>query len=480
MKPTICMFLAALVTVIAAGSAPAAAQTIPNPTVTGPIGGGDRGQAFGALGAADLAQSRYTEAEYFFAGSANAYEKDGAWGLDGRWNVKPAKAADYTVRMIVRRPADPQRFNGIVVVEWLNVTAMAEGAADYSQMKEEIEREGYAWAGIGAQASGVNTPRSGLKAWDPARYGPLVHPGDAYSYDIFAQGAQAIAHPRGVDPLGGLRIRHVVATGRSQSAFRLVTFLNAFHRRAPLFAGYLVHSRGANAAGLTAEQLGRDPEPVPAGAHIRTDLEVPVLDLQTEGDMVTLRAHLTHQPATARYRRWEIAGAAHAESPRWIVEVPPPLDMGQGCKEPVNTAPHHAVVKAALRALVRWVEERKAPAASPPIAIGDPAAADPIVRDKHGNAVGGIRLPQVEAPTARIDGTRNSVANAGPGAQDFCFLFGRTAPFEAAALKTLYPTHEAFVRTFSAAVDAIERDGYWLKAEADQARRAAEESRIGR
>jgi hypothetical protein len=47
-------------------------------------------------------------------------------------------------------------------------------------------------------------------------------------------------------------------------------------------------------------------------------------------------------------------------------------------------------------------------------------------------------------------------------------------------LATLYPTHEAFVLKFSAAVEALQRDGYWLKPEGDQARRAAEQSRIGR
>src|SRR5258705_2757200 len=53
------------------------------------------------------------------------------------------------------------------------------------------------------------------------------HPGDAYSYDIFSQAAQAIRHPGTVNPLSGLRVRHVIATGRSQSAFRLVTYINA-------------------------------------------------------------------------------------------------------------------------------------------------------------------------------------------------------------------------------------------------------------
>ena len=225
--------------------------------------------------------------------------------------------------------------------------------------------------------------------------------------------------------------------------------------------------------------MTRDSEnPIPAGAHIRTDIDVPVFDLQTEGDMVTLRAHLTHQAPNPHYRRWEIAGGAHAETPRWVAEVPPALDMGQGCKEAVNSAPHHAVVKAGLRALTRWVRDGVVPTQSPAIELGDPAAPDPIVRDKYGNAKGGIRLPEVEAPTATIDGRRNDVAT--PGGQNFCFLFGHTIPFDPARLASLYPSHQAFVSQFTKAVDALERAGYLLKPEADQARQAARESHIGR
>jgi hypothetical protein len=89
-------------------------------------------------------------------------------------------------------------------------------------------------------------------------------------------------------------------------------------------------------------------------------------------------------------------------------------------------------------------------------------------------------LPELEAPTARIDGQRNDVAQPTPGSQNFCFLFGRTVPFDQSTVASLYPTHEAFVKKFTAAVDALAHDGYWLKPEADQARKAAEQSRIGR
>jgi hypothetical protein len=383
--------------------------------------------------------------------------------------------------MLVRRPSDAARFNGIVVVEWLNVTAQSEGAADYMQMQEELVRGGYAWVGVGAQAVGVNAPRTGLKASDPERYGSLEHPGDPYSYDIFSQAAQAVRRPQGQNPLGGLRVTHMLATGRSQSAFRLITYINAIHPSIKLFDGFFVHSRGSNAAGLSAEALARDAEAaIPAGAHVRTDVDVPVFDLQTEGDMVALRSHLTRQEPNPRYRRWELTGAAHAETPRWVVEEPPPLDRGQGCSMPVNAAPHHAFVKAGLRALVRWVRDGAVPPHSPAIELADPAAADPIVRDQHGNAKGGVRLPQVEAPTATIDGRLNTIAKPTPGAQNFCFLFGTTVPFDRAKIASLYPSHAAFVEKFIASTDALERAGYLLAPEAEQARQAARESRIAR
>jgi hypothetical protein len=472
--------LAALSVILLASRTTKVAPAVANPTVSPPVTGGSKGQPFGALPAAER-PAGYIEEERFFSGTATSYTKSGMWGVDGQWAATPGGTAPFKVRMLIRRPQDARRFNGVLVVEWLNVTAQAEGAADYMQMQELLTRDGYAWVGVGAQAIGVNAPNSGLTAWDPTRYGSLVHPGDAYSYDIFSQAAQALRHPQGEDALGGLRVRQTIATGRSQSAFRLVTYINAIHPLTHLFDGYLVHSRGSNASGIGAEGMTRDTAaPIPSGAHIRSDIDVPVFDLQTEGDMVALRAHLTHQPPNAHYRRWEIAGAAHAETPRWVVEVPPALDMGQGCKEPVNSAPHHAVVKASLHALTRWVRDGVVPPQSPAIELTDPAAADPIARDANGLAKGGIRLPEVEAPTAVVDGKANSVAQPTPGAQNFCFLFGRTVPFEREKLTTLYPSHQAFVDRFTKAVEALEKAGYLLKPEADQARQAARESAVGR
>jgi len=456
------------------------AQQSPPAMVAGPVTGGDRGQPFGGW-AADARPNGWVEEEWFVSGVATSYRRLGAWGTDGRWDVAPDETEPYAVRILVRRPAEASRFNGVVVVEWLNVTARAEGAADYMQMEEELLREGYAWVGVGAQAVGIHAEGTGLKAWDPVRYEPLQHPGDRFSYHIYAQVAGTLRSEGTGGPLGGLTPSHVIAAGRSQSAFRLVTYINAIHPRESLFDGFFVHSRGQTAAGLRSEALAADePNPVPVGARIRTDVGVPVFDLQTEGDMVTLGSHRTRQPASDTYRRWEIAGAAHTEIPTWVVEVPPELPRGPGCAEPVNAAPHHAFVKAGLRALVEWVRSGRVPPQSPDIELTDPDAGDPIARDTRGNALGGVRIPQLVAPTATLDGRQNTVTAGAGGGQNFCFLFGNTRAFGDATLAELYPNHGAFVSRFVAAVDSLERDGYLLASEAEAAKQAATQSGIGR
>ena len=77
--------------------------------VTGPITGGDHGQPFSAMPPAELTQAAYTEAEYFFGGTATAFKPTGPLGMDGVWKVAPDTTADYKVRMLVRRP--PTRRN---------------------------------------------------------------------------------------------------------------------------------------------------------------------------------------------------------------------------------------------------------------------------------------------------------------------------------------------------------------------------------
>ena len=62
-----------------------------------------------------------------------------------------------------------------------------------------------------------------------------------------------------------------------------------------------------------------------------------------------------------------------------------------------------------------------------------------IARDEHGNAKGGIRLPEFAVPTATHSGMGKRV----PGGNRFAFLYGSAEDFSADKLAALYPTHLA-------------------------------------
>jgi hypothetical protein len=66
-------------------------------------------------------------------------------------------------------------------------------------------------------------------------------------------------------------------------------------------------------------------------------------------------------------------------------------------------------------------------------------------RDEHGNALGGLRLPQFAGPVAEDSGV-----NSGPPGT-FCFLHGKHVPFSGETLRELYPTRGAYLRRITAA-----------------------------
>ena len=91
------------------------------------------------------------------------------------------------------RPINPRRFNGTVIVEWLNVSGGTDAGADWMLGHNELIREGFVWVGVSAQSVGVNALKSTAPPnGDAVRYANLSHPGDDYSYDIFSQAGQAI------------------------------------------------------------------------------------------------------------------------------------------------------------------------------------------------------------------------------------------------------------------------------------------------
>jgi len=196
----------------------------------------------------DPAVVGYRQSEVFLSGTASAYEMTAPAVNDGKYTAVATSSAPYTTRAVVMRPVNPHRFNGTVVVEWLNVSGGADAGPDWTLGHDELIREGFVWVGVSAQKVGVDALESADPTrGDAVRYANLSHPGDNYSYDIFSQAGQAIRdNARTI--LGGLKPKKIIAVGESQSAIRLVTYIDAVHPLARVYDGFLVHSRAGGAA----------------------------------------------------------------------------------------------------------------------------------------------------------------------------------------------------------------------------------------
>jgi hypothetical protein len=444
--------------------------------VSGPVTGGAHGWPF-SLPLFDLDAIDCVAEEYFLSGTATAYRAapGSELGSDGMWQVEPSREAPFRTRMLVVRPRDASHFNGVVHVNWQNVTAGFEiGAPD-----EELLTEGCAWISVSAQRVGVEgmpgTDRFALRGWDRDRYGALQHPGDDFSFDMYTQAARAVSP----STLGGLEPRILVATGGSQSAMRLRTYANAFQpfeRAFDAFWLFVDFGRGS-----VPDTSDIDPAAVPMGilpavpVRIRDHLGVPAFVFNTETEASSLFP--VRQPDTDLLRLWEVAGTCHVGGVASQAEMMAPLvtrdgiDFGLGdapalVADDPNVLSFAVARRAAMHHFHRWITGGPPPPSQPRIEFddGDPPT---IRRDRFGNALGGIRLPDFAVPTGVHTGTRDGDVLAS--------LVGSSRPFSPEELGALYPDRDAYLTRWHAALDRgvdagfiLEDDALTMKALADE------------
>ena len=404
----------------------------------------------------DLEPYGYVEEERFVTGEAASIATPGLG--DG---VVLSRGHPYRTRVLVRRPADPTRFNGTVVVEWLNVSAFANVDNLWLEAAPALMRRGYGYVGASVQRAGIDAPSTGLRDWSPVRYASLDVTGggavfdDSLCYDIFSQVGLALRDAGGTPALAGLVPARVLAFGASQSHRRLAAYHNAVHASAAAYDGFLL-------------SIGR------GACELRADLETKALKVNSETDVVS--AGYLRQPDTPGLRTWEVAGASHTSHrlsvsravPEGRGDVPPiPYHL---CElPPLSRIPSHHVLAAALWSLERWSAGGPEPPAAEPIALtpgGDAA------RDEHGNARGGVRLSQHEVATAT-----NTGVNAGPG---FLSLCGSHVPFDDATLRALYPDRTAYVAAVRQVDEANLAAGFILEDAAEANAAEAERFAFGR
>ena len=451
----------------AAGAAPLI--PVPTPTVSTVTTPGTHGYPFHALPAGAL-PAGWSETEYFVAGNT----------------FTTASPLPFKTRMLVVRPDSAKRFNGKVIVEWMNVTGGMDLAVDRAATLSQVLNEGYAYVGVTAQKAGVNflgltgnpflcpIVPSTCVPWDPARYGTLSHPGDnPGSFDIFSEVGQALRNPGAVNPLAGLTVNQLIAIGQSQSAGRLGTYSQTIHNvtTAPVYDAFVLN------AGPSAPSAN-----------------LPTITVNSERE-ASNPGNVNPPADTANSRLWEVAGSAH--TPVVALDQIGTLltrDLGVfplgACTYPFGIQPIPwgvSQIEVAIRSAVdkasKWASNG-VPAPSAPRIDRAPGG---LARDSLGNATGGVRLPEVAVPIMRHIGV-----NFAPGPNDCSTKYGfdafngepaGTTPGdlwdEPASPTALYGNHGQYVSAFGKATKDAESAGFVLKADAQNYKTDAAQSDVG-
>jgi hypothetical protein len=474
-----------------AAAAPGAAASAPTLTEI-PSGSGSHGYPYDAApttasfpGAPtiSLASYGYVEREFLMSGTTSIYRESGFWGPGGRWNVSAAQGdVPYTTRLLVRYPTDPAKFNGTVVVEWLNDTTGGDQDPVWSEIYQQVLSQGYAYVGVTAQTEGMNE----LRAWDSQRYGALGDSNDGQSYDIFTQAAQVI-RADSATLLGGLTPAQVIGAGVRPGRSVLA---------APIGSGLVSF--------------------LPFPALIRTDNTTPFIQLNTEGDIEELGDALARQPDNNYLRTWELAGASHIDLHEGLYEANtiqrenPQLTAPQcvfgvvanGATQPDNMGVYQ-LEDAALTALRNWIATGTQPPHGKPIAVTP--FFNIVERDRYGNALSGVRLPEIQVPTETYSAINFSqptqeslspsqllstlqsifttletgeITNATLRNEGLCLLEGFYKPFSTATLRALYPTHADYVARYTAAAASDLAGGFLTQPDYNAAVAAAQASSI--
>ena len=337
----------------------------------------------------------------------------------------------------------------------------------------------------------------------PLRWGQNSGEHDEITFDIAAQ-IGALFKTNGIDsPTHSLRVRHVFEAGFSQHGVLTFTQADVFNvverlrSGGPVYDGYIPGGTTGPSNidfGLTAAGT------LPAGdpRHQMQPRDVPVIQINTETEEATLASSgLTYRRPDSdalgdRYRLWEVPGASHVSNDLNTASVTLQADLAElqripvaalgsvGCahlqfvKGPLvgvhgvvdlNTYPFSNVANAAFADLTTWINEGVPPPHASPIEVSNTVPAT-IVRDRFGNAPRGVRTPFVDVPTATYSPT-DTVAHT-TTFSGFCSLYGYNKPFSHSTLRSLYRSHEAYVDAVAGESNLLVREGFWLRADAQQ------------
>ena len=140
-----------------------------------------------------------------------------------------------------------------------------------------------------------------------------------------------------------------------------------------------------------------------------------------------------------------------------------------------NPYPFGYVADAAFADLTKWLDDGTPPPRAARIQVTDTRAGT-TDRDRFGNAVGGLRTPFVDVPTATYSPT-DTIAHD-TELSGLCPLIGFSIPFSHATLHALYPSHADYLARVTREANELVHEGFWVGSDAAAVVRQASASRV--
>lgn len=387
----------------------------------------------------------------------------------------------YETRIFLRRPVNPAKFSGTVVLE------VADGPlwTIIYQSASNQTAAGHVSVVLDSVPSFLN---AFVKPFNPSRYAALNIPNvTGISYEIEAQVGALLKSNLPSGPLPDLHVRHVIFAGYSGSALEVRNYitnevLNLDARMpdgSPIYDGFYPQEAAVQAPLA----------PIP-------DLDVPVVEIQGEREVERYlqlfgAGSLTYRrPDSDVYRLYEVPGQPHLGTrvgelapfyANWKCDYP-------GASFPYNSYPagsfltsdssvatqfpHAFIDDMGLRNLVDWVTKGIVPPHADPIEVEGTT----VVRDDFGNALGGVRSSYLDVPIATYMAISTNDPATPPGSR--CDMIGFQIKFSAAELKDLYGNHGGYVSAVNGRLNQLVKERWILKRDANQLRVEAAHANI--
>lgn len=374
----------------------------------------------------DLNKYGYREEEFYLQGIAPAITAAG----ENRFDVP------YTTRILVRKPADPARFNGTVIIE--PFSWFGERGAGWILTRDYLLRRGYAYVGYTLNTNQprvdpkfmADTPAAEaeqiaqygrivnfdfMRRYDYARYAPLgtyydpehfsrgtaPDPFPPQSQGIAAQLALLLKTPATQGPLAGFDVQRIYVNSWAVTAQVWMDYLDQGRHQqwrmpddTPLIDAYMT---GRMAYGEVGGEVMRLPRQMPEG--------VPFVTVYSQSELMHDVFEGIALPAdtdSPQLRYYEVTGMPHLRLADLGTDHTERLaaDIGKGNDPRCQTLydePAELVVSALLDRMDRWVREgTPMPKAPRVVRDGKAAARAPAT----GNLQGGVRPPWVQVPSA--------------------------------------------------------------------------------